>query len=355
VRRQLKRLTSLGASIGLIMTLVSTSLAQFIQTPTATITCSGYTLSAQACELKSGQNYLIDYNIVVSPISGPPSEFSNAVGFTAETTTNGTSSCPNNTFTETVSGSPSPPFPLPPGTYTYSGTAALNSFNATGINFTTSSLTCPSCSTPSTNNSNFNGTAIPAGSFVWFNANFQLSGTVTDGTTISLTGAQIQLSGQGVNDTLSAPNATITFSSSVSCTSTTFNTATNTWETTVPTSSHDDEIFLDGFAFPVPSGGLPGGINNVVWLGNFSSSEPSLNLQWKWGAAVYDTTFPGYDDVEVKAGHQTACGISNGDHAGTPENASIQQALIGGARGGGGSNFTGSWSGTVSVSPCNAN
>jgi hypothetical protein len=126
--------------------------------------------------------------------------------------------------------------------------------------------------------------------------------------------------------------------------------------TTVPISSNgqvkEDEILLDGLAFQVPAGGLPGGINNVVWLGNFSSSQANLNVQWQWGAAVYNTSFPGYSTLNPKAGHQTACGINNGDHAGTPENTAIQHALIGGARGGGGSNFTGSWSGTVSVTPC---
>jgi hypothetical protein len=34
------------------------------------------------------------------------------------------------------------------------------------------------------------------------------------------------------------------------------------------------------------------------------------------------------------------------DHAGTPEAAALKQSLIPGPRDGGGSNFTGSWSGT---------
>jgi hypothetical protein len=40
---------------------------------------------------------------------------------------------------------------------------------------------------------------------------------------------------------------------------------------------------------------------------------------------------------------------SNSDHAGSPEN--FKQFVIGGARGGGGSNFTGSLSGTASCTP----
>jgi len=56
--------------------------------------------------------------------------------------------------------------------------------------------------------------------------------------------------------------------------------------------------------------------------------------------------------LNVKPTHQNACNVNNGDHAGTPENPAYQQCVTGGATGGGGSNFTGSWSGTVSASPC---
>jgi hypothetical protein len=40
----------------------------------------------------------------------------------------------------------------------------------------------------------------------------------------------------------------------------------------------------------------------------------------------------------------------NSDHAGTPEN--FKPFVIGGARGGGGSNYTGLYSGTGKVTPC---
>ncbi|PYX76898.1 MAG: hypothetical protein DMG78_00405 [Acidobacteria bacterium] len=46
--------------------------------------------------------------------------------------------------------------------------------------------------------------------------------------------------------------------------------------------------------------------------------------------------------------------MNNGDHAGTPEgvnsnNQPWKKFVVGGARGGGCSNWTGSWSGTLSV------
>jgi len=46
----------------------------------------------------------------------------------------------------------------------------------------------------------------------------------------------------------------------------------------------------------------------------------------------------------VKPTHTNACLYNDSEHAGTPENK--KQFVTGGARGGGGSNFTGSWSGT---------
>jgi hypothetical protein len=128
---------------------------------------------------------------------------------------------------------------------------------------------------------------------------------------------------------------------------------TNTWITTVPIKG-DDEIFLTGV--PVPSASLRGG-TRVTWNGTFDTGGvPGMTIDWKWGAAVYTTFATDYNAIGVKAGHQTACGQSNGNHAGTPEgvnnrNQPWKEFVIGGARGGGGSNWTGSWSGTDAVTP----
>jgi hypothetical protein len=65
-------------------------------------------------------------------------------------------------------------------------------------------------------------------------------------------------------------------------------------------------------------------------------------VQWKWAAAVY-SQFP----TDLGAiGVKPIDGGTNSDHAGTPEN--VKRFVTGGARGGGGSNFTGSYSGTAS-------
>jgi hypothetical protein len=113
--------------------------------------------------------------------------------------------------------------------------------------------------------------------------------------------------------------------------------------TTVP-STFGDNIFLSGLSYLVPAGGLPGGVNPVTWKGTFSSSAP-FSLQWQWGAAVYTTFSTNYNSLGVKPTHSTTIdAYHNGDQAGTPEN--FKADVTGGARGGGGSNFTGSLSAT---------
>jgi hypothetical protein len=184
---------------------------------------------------------------------------------------------------------------------------------------------------------------------IWFNAHIKVSGVPSSGATITFCGSTVTSSAFSAN----VPNGVIVFSPSASCTSTSFNSSTNTWTTTTPSSANDDEIFLTGLALQVPSG-LPGGGISPNLCGIFSSTVAGLNVQWQWGAAVYTCWPPApgvYNMLNVKAGHQTACNVNNGDHAGTPENGSFQ-CVTGGATGGGGANFTGSWSGTVSTTPC---
>jgi hypothetical protein len=196
--------------------------------------------------------------------------------------------------------------------------------------------------------SNFNGTSIAGGDTIWFSSVFAPpSGTVTTPFTIFLKNSTVHITGQGFDQTLNAPNAAITFDPSASQAVTSFNAATNTWNTTLPTSHLSGNALLDGFGFQVPAGGLPGGINSVTWTADFSATKP-LSLNWQWGAAVYtrfsaDNLALGLKPVDD--GSVSIYKIS--DHAGTPEN--FKSFVTGGARGGGGSNFTGSYSATGSV------
>jgi len=354
-----KKFVVFGLMIGLLALGATAAKADSLDYGNATVTCSTYQLATQASGLPIGETYVIKGTIVATPSTG-------------------TAITENVTYTfvaaglyedYTFSGSFSPALS---GTYTFSGTAGLyNSsgdlFNTRTISFSPTSLTCsapppPPCSANSSSASNFNGTPVPAGDYVWFNSNFKASGIPSTGVTITFTNASITFGEGSTPYNLFVPNAQITFSPSATCSSTTFNSATNTWVTMVPVKG-DDEIFLTGLAWQIPSGGLPGGINPVTFNGTFNvtTDVPGITVQWVWSAAAYSSFTTNYNQLAIKPGHQTACGASNGDHAGTPEgvnnsNQPWKQFVVGGTRGGGGSNWTGSWSGTDSVTPlCSTN
>jgi hypothetical protein len=99
--------------------------------------------------------------------------------------------------------------------------------------------------------------------------------------------------------------------------------------------------------FPVPAGGLPGGIKPVTWKGTFSIAATGIKVQWQWGAAVYASFNTDYNADQVKPVDDNKASVyQNSDHAGTPE--AYRPFVLAGATGGGGSNYTGSYSGTAS-------
>lgn len=180
--------------------------------------------------------------------------------------------------------------------------------------------------------SNFNGTSIAAGSTVWVNSHMKVSGASSSvPTVINLTNVTIAFGGQ----TYSIPDATITISPTAASASTSFDAANNRWITIVPTSQAGNDVFMTGLGLMLPNG-LAGGQNPVVVSANFSSNA-AISIDWQWSAAVY-TQFAGdYNDLGVLS-------VDGGGQSGTPE--AFRQFVTGGARGGGGSNFTGSNSAT---------
>lgn len=340
-------------AIGLFVFIPSPAAANDIVSASVSPTCNGYTISVSGQNLNNPDvNYFVNYTITVTASDGSSFLVTDSIQVFPDANLN---------FNASVTKAAGPLS----GSFSLSGTATLvdssgTSYNAVAIGFTTNPLVCeasgpPPCATPASNSSNFNGTPIHEGTFIWFNANFTASGIPSSGATITFTNSTISMPDAG--STFSVPNAQITFSPSASCASTTFDSITNTWMTTVPVSG-DDEIFLDGLALPVPSG-FPATVRGaVIWNGTFSSNVSGVSAQWKWGAAVYSTFTTDYNACAVKAAHQHACSGNSSDHAGTPEGTDSSSArpfkafVIGGARGGGGSNFTGSWSGTQRVQIC---
>jgi hypothetical protein len=197
--------------------------------------------------------------------------------------------------------------------------------------------------------SNFNGTAIPAGDSVWFNSVVKVSGVGPSGATLHLSNAEVDFTSKtGTPYQLSLPNAALTFSPSATQATTSFDPSTNTWDTTVPVGLGGN-TFLSGVGLYLPNG-LPGGTNPVNWKGTFTSDASGLSVNWQWAAAVYTQFSSDPSSLNVKPVDSNQASVyQNSDHAGTPE--AYKAYVTGGARGGGGSNWTGSYSATATVFP----
>ncbi len=189
--------------------------------------------------------------------------------------------------------------------------------------------------------SNFNGTPIAGGDTIWFSAVFKVTGLSPSGATLYFQNSTISFTASGTSYNLAVPNMTINFQP----TGPTQATVSGTTATYTPGLSGN--YYLAGLAFHVPSGGLPGGINPVTWQGTFlTNSGSTVSVNWQWAAAVYTS----FGATGIKGSDDPSAGpYYNSDHAGTPE--ADKSYVVGGARGGGGSNWTGSYSGTATVTP----
>ena len=197
-----------------------------------------------------------------------------------------------------------------------------------------------------------------ANNIVWIHAHIGTpSGlSTTTKTTVDFTGVTFVLNGT----TYALPDGLLIFDPAAPATpSTSFDPTfapNGRWTTTLNPNDLSDEIFFDGAAVPVDSNISGGGQATFSYTTN--SSSPTFAFNWQWSAAVftYWPTWTGAPGTTPNAGNNAAMILPyhNGDHAGTPENKTVQQSLIQGPRGGGGSNFTGSWSAT-GQGTCNGN
>lgn len=199
---------------------------------------------------------------------------------------------------------------------------------------------------------NFNGTAIAQGDYIWFTGALKVQGLGSGPTSVYISRASISFSANGTTYTIAVPSSEITFSSSTKVATTEFVQLNPLflgmgWETDLQLSGLAGNDLMTAVQFKVPSSGLPGGIKNVTFTATFSSYTPGLTVNWQWAAAVYTSFDTDYNSLGVKPVDDNKASIyQNSDHAGTPEN--YKTFVIGGATGGGGSNFTGSLSGTGS-------
>jgi hypothetical protein len=222
--------------------------------------------------------------------------------------------------------------------------APCNLKASASVQFTVSIRSCPPAA--SSIQASFDGTTISTANNIWLSANASVKGVPSSGATIFLKNSNVTISSAKGNFAYPVPDGKIVFSPSVSCATTVFDGAE--WVTTVPVSG-SDEILLSALGIQVPADLKAA---TVTWSGAFSTDTQGISLSWKWSAAVYtaDVTQAQYNTLGVKPTHTGACLYNNSDHAGTPE--TVKGAVVGGARGGGGSNFTGSWSGTATAMLC---
>src|SRR4030095_4050469 len=140
--------------------------------------------------------------------------------------------------------------------------------------------------------------------------------------------------------TLNLPNSRIRFDAAVTSATTQF--INNVCETAVPR-TFTDYVFMGGLSYQVPTS-LPGNITNVRWSAKITINKAGVRPTWKWAAAVY-TSFAAHSGLNIKPKNgSTQNPYPNNDLAGTPEN--FKTSLVSGARGTGGTNYTGTYSST---------
>jgi SdrD B-like protein len=179
---------------------------------------------------------------------------------------------------------------------------------------------------------------VPLGAapVVWVHAQFRPTDVpTTTKTTVLFTGASFVLNGHAYP----LPNGLVTFDPAApSVSTTTFDAPNNRWLTTINPNFISDENFFVGAAIPVDATISGGGKATIRFTTQADDSD--LSFSWQWSAAVYTYWPANWNSALIQPYH------GNGLHADTPDSPQVQQSLIAGPRGGGGSNFTGSWSAT---------
>jgi hypothetical protein len=205
------------------------------------------------------------------------------------------------------------------------------------------------CDTSSSIVSSFNSTPIASGRTIWFTNVLKVNGAAGHKVTVTFDTQTIQFTANSVPYTIVVPNARITFDPAVAVATTTFNSGTNTWETTVPANVAGN-VFASAVPFTVPAN-FPGGINPVTWKAHIASDYANVSVGWMWAAAVYTSFNANNNALGVKPiDASTGSAYNNTDKAGTPEN--YKASVIAGATGNGSPNYTGTFSGTQTTGQC---
>jgi hypothetical protein len=208
----------------------------------------------------------------------------------------------------------------------------------------------PSCTIPATreiiSNTSWNRFNVPAGTIpvVWVHAQFKPTGVPSNtSSTVQFTGVSFMLN--GISHPM--PDALVTFDPAAPYVSTTTFTGTPgtssaLWTTTINPNNLSDENFFVGAAIPVDLTLTGGGQATIQFT--TQTTVTGLSFSWQWSAAVFTYWPSDWNQALIQPYHGN--GPTGSQHADTPDNPLVQRSLIQGPRGGGGSNFTGSWSST---------
>jgi hypothetical protein len=206
----------------------------------------------------------------------------------------------------------------------------------------------PVCTQTTQVTTNFNGTSIPQGDYIWLTVHLKASGLPSHSVaTVRFDNVLVQATVNGQPYNLTLPSGIVVFNPNITTSTLSYDSPSNTYTVTVPTSLSGN-AFVTGIPYPVPSGGIPGGVSNVKVTGRMSTDTAGISTNWQWAAAVYTqfSTNPSQLGIKPVDDNHTSQ-YHNSDPAGTPEN--YKQYVTGGACGGGGSNYTGSNSPTGST------
>lgn len=199
---------------------------------------------------------------------------------------------------------------------------------------------------------NFNSTPkAPTPSSLWLNIHTKLANTnlVNNGDFLLFSGGTITLS--GVSSTpavtgLAIPNGKIVADNTVLSPTTSYDMGSNTWITKVPLGYSSSDIFISGAIITSSTGFTVGAGKSSTITGAFLSNLPSFKQAWFYGIGAYQPPF----DYSAIGGPGQVTSIGGGVQAGTP--IPEKAFLVAGGSGGGGSNFTGSYSSTDNFMTC---
>ena len=134
------------------------------------------------------------------------------------------------------------------------------------------------------------------GQAIWVNSVLHTYSN-TNGTTYHFTGLTATITAaNGTKYTYAVPDSTVTFSQATKTATTTWDSASNTWVTTLPAGSSLGNVFMSGAAITVPAGVNLKGASVTMTAAACDASTGAIAPTWQIGASAYSSTIkPGGD------------------------------------------------------------